>query len=149
MARRTTAGDAFSGVAVKILYLNGLLTEMGDQLASSAGQSSSRWRVLAAAEMKTMTVAEIARALGLARQSVQRLADILTEEGFTLYKENPNDKRAMHLSLTAKGRKALTTIQTEQIRWANELGEKMGVNSLKQIENSLRDLIEALNETKN
>lgn len=145
MARRSPAGDAFSSVAVKILYLNGVLTEMGDNLAAAAGQTSARWRVLAAAEIKTMTVAEIARALGLTRQSVQRLADVLTKEGLTLYKANPTDKRAMHLALTAKGKKALSTIQTEQVRWANGVGEQIGESSLKKIEISLRELMVTLN----
>jgi len=147
MSRRTSEGNAYSSVAVKILHLNSLLTAAGAGLAASAGQTSSRWRVLAAAEVKTMTVAEIARALGLTRQSVQRMADLLTEEGFTIYKENATDKRTMYLSLTGKGRKALTTIQAEQARWANEMGDKLGATSLKQIENSLRILIDVLEET--
>ncbi|MBS1969370.1 MAG: MarR family transcriptional regulator [Bdellovibrionales bacterium] len=146
MSRRTPAGDAFSLVAVKIMYLNGILLESGDRIASVAGQTSARWRVLAAAEMKLMTVAEIARALSLARQSVQRLADSLTEEGLTTYKDNPNDKRAMHLALTASGRKALTTIQAEQRKWADEVGSHMSVKSLKEIDSTLRELISALEE---
>lgn len=146
MSRRTPAGDAFSLVAVKIMYLNGILLESGDRIASAAGQTSARWRVLAAAEMKLMTVAEIARALGLARQSVQRLADSLTEEGLTTYKDNPSDKRAMNLALTAAGRKALTTIQAEQRKWADEVGGKMSVKSLKEIDSTLRELIAALEE---
>jgi len=146
MSRRTPAGDAFSLVAVKIMFLNGVLLEAGDRIAYSAGQTSARWRVIAAAEMKLMTVAEVARALGLARQSVQRLADSLSEEGLTVYKDNPNDKRAMHLALTAAGKRALTTIQAEQRKWADKVGSKMSVKSLKEIDSTLRELISALEE---
>ncbi|WP_413288595.1 MarR family winged helix-turn-helix transcriptional regulator [Bdellovibrio sp. HCB337] len=147
MSRRTPAGDAFSLVAVKIMYLNGILMEAGDNMASTADQSSARWRVLAAAEMKLMTVAEVARALGLARQSVQRIADSLSEEGLISYKDNPTDKRAMHVALTAAGRKALSAIQAKQRKWADEIGDKMGVRSLKEIDVLLRELIQALKES--
>lgn len=115
-------------------------------MASTAGQSSARWRVLAAAEMKLMTVAEIARALSLARQSVQRVSDSLSEEGLISYKDNPSDKRAMHVALTAAGRKALSSIQAKQRKWADEIGAKMGAKSLKDIDGLLRELIQSLKE---
>ncbi len=54
----------------------GLLTAAGDVLARPAGQTSARWQVLAAVEDAPATVADVARALGLARQSVQREADL-------------------------------------------------------------------------
>lgn len=144
MLERTKAGDALSKVAVQIMYLNGIITQAGDGLAEKAGQSSARWRVLAACEHKVMTVAECARALGLARQSVQRLADVLTEEGFTVYKDNENDQRAKLLALTPLGQKKLSLIQSEQIKWANHLGEKLGRNKLSDLSQQLQNLIETL-----
>jgi DNA-binding MarR family transcriptional regulator len=91
---RTPAGDAFSELVVQIFRLGGLLAAAGDELAKPAGQTTARWRVLAAVEEKPLTVSQIARAWGLARQSVQRVADVLVREGFASYEENPGHRRA-------------------------------------------------------
>ena len=74
---RTPAGDAFSGLVVRLFRLNGLVAAEGDALARPAGQTAARWQVLAMVEGAPATVAQIARTLGLARQSVQRVADLL------------------------------------------------------------------------
>jgi DNA-binding MarR family transcriptional regulator len=117
---------------VQIFRLNGLLLMAGDALAEPAGQTSARWRVLAAVEAKPMSVAQIARAWGLARQSVQRVADVLVQEGFAVYAENPKHRRAQLLVLTAEGRSALRTIQDAQRDWANALGAEIGEADLRQ-----------------
>lgn len=146
MVKRSTAGNAFSLLAAKILHMNEILLQAGETVAASASQTSARWRVLAAANMKQMTVAEIARALDLTRQSVQRLADALTEEGLTFYKKNPADKRAMHLVLSEKGKKTLVLLQAEQGKWANRAGEKINERLLKDLDKNLRELILSFQE---
>jgi DNA-binding MarR family transcriptional regulator len=128
---RTPAGDAFSLVAFQILRLGGLLGAAGDELAAPSGQSSARWQVLAAVENTPMTVAAIARALGLARQSVQRVADLLADEGLAVYRDNPEHARAMLLELTARGRAALASIQRAQRDWADRLGAAIGEADLR------------------
>jgi DNA-binding MarR family transcriptional regulator len=60
------------------------------------------------------TVAEIARRLRLARQSVQRVADLLAGEGLCSYEDNPRHRRAKLLGLTPKGRKTLARIEDAQ-----------------------------------
>jgi len=129
---RTDAGDAFSSLVVQIFRLNGMLLSAGDALAEPAGQTSARWRVLAAVETRPMPVAQIARVWGLARQSVQRVADVLVREGLAVYAENPHHRRAQLLMLTPKGRSALGTIQSAQRDWANTLGAQIGEADLRQ-----------------
>src|SRR5688572_23889024 len=99
-ASRTPAGDAFSMLAILVIRLHGLITAEGDALARPAGQTSARWQVLAGAEHGPITVATIARLLGLARQSVQRVADVLEDEGLVAYQDNPHHRRAKLLTLT-------------------------------------------------
>src|SRR5215831_8532602 len=91
---RSPAGDAFSVLVIQVLRLGGMLTAAGDDLAEPAGQTSARWQVLAAAENAPTTVAQIARALSLARQSVQRVADLLERDDLVVYQENPEHQRA-------------------------------------------------------
>ena len=66
------ASDALSELVVHVFRLDGLLRSAGDRLAAPAGQTTARWRVLAAVDAGPLTVADIARAWWLSRQSVQR-----------------------------------------------------------------------------
>ncbi|ARQ08684.1 MarR family transcriptional regulator protein [Rhizobium etli] len=115
-------GDAFSAFAITALRLAGHLTAAGDRLAKPAGQTSARWQVLAAARRGDLSVAQIARALGLARQGVQRLADVLADEGLIAYADNPQHQRAKLVRLTAEGAARLGVIEVAQAGWANKLG---------------------------
>src|SRR5512147_488394 len=128
---RSSAGDALSLLVVQVLRLAGLLADAGDTLAAPAGQTSARWRVLAAAEGSPSSVADIARMLGLARQSVQRIADLLEHDGLVEYRDNPAHLRAKLVSLTPSGRKALRLIQDAQRVWANEIGAVVGEKDLR------------------
>jgi DNA-binding MarR family transcriptional regulator len=143
-ARRTPAGDALSALAVHVLRLAGLLIEAGDDLARPAGQTSARWRVLAAVEDAPATVATIARALGQARQSVQRIADLLVSERLARYLEDPADRRARRLALTPRGRATLRAIQRAQRGWADALGAQIGTRALGQASATLERIAAAL-----
>jgi DNA-binding MarR family transcriptional regulator len=140
----TAAGEAFSELVVQIFRLNGLLLAAGDALAEPAGQTSARWRILAAIENKSMTVVQIANAWGLARQSVQRVADILVQEGFAVYMQNPRHRRSQLLTLTPEGRTALQRIQAAQQTWANSLGDMIGETDLRQANTILSRVLEVV-----
>ena len=141
---RSPAGDALSALAVQVLRLAGILIDAGDRLAEPTGQTSARWRVLAAIEEAPATVATIARALGQARQSVQRVADLLAESGLAVYRDNPDDRRAMLLGLTARGRSTLRAIQAAQRGWADALGAEIGEPDLRAASATLARVTDAL-----
>jgi DNA-binding MarR family transcriptional regulator len=142
--RRTAAGDLFSALVVRLFRVNGLLAAEGDRLARPAGQTSARWQRLAMVEDTPRTVAEIARVLGLARQSVQRVADALERDGLVRYEDNPRHRRARLVVLTDVGRAALETIQAAQRPWADALGEKVGERELERANRTLDRVLEAL-----
>ena len=127
---RSAEGDAFSALVVRIFQLEGLLAEAGDAIASPLGQSTARWRVLAAIEHEPLTVAQIARNWKLARQSVQRLADDLAADGLVTYFDNPSHRRAKLVELSPEGRRVLRRIQSKQVAWANEAGAAIGTRDL-------------------
>ena len=141
---RTAAGDAFSMLAILVIRLHGLITAEGDALARPAGQTSARWQVLASAERGPTTVATTARTLGLARQSVQRVADVLEAEGLVAYEDNPHHRRAKLLSLTGRGRDTLAEIQAAQRTWANALGRELGEADLRRANAALERTLQAL-----
>ena len=128
---RTPAANALSWLVVQVMQLNGLLATAGDALAAPAGQTAARWQVLAAVEDAPMSVAQIARAMNLTRQSVQRVADLLVQDKLTAYEDNPAHLRAKLLRLTPKGSKALHTIQAGQKIWANALAAHIDETQLR------------------
>ena len=143
---RTRAGDAFSGLVVRLFRLNGILAAEGDALARPTGQSSARWQVLAMVEGGPMTVAQIARTLGLARQSVQRVADALASAGLLSYEDNPRHRRARLAGLTNEGQSVLERIQAAQRPWADELGGAVGERDLERVNATLDRVLAALAE---
>src|SRR5215813_997603 len=83
----------------------------GDRANAAFGQSSARWRVLFNIGQGVGSVAEIARRTGYARQSVQRLADVLVADGLAAYAPDPNDRRRQIITLTGEGSALLAEME--------------------------------------
>ena len=64
-------GQTFSELLVEVFRVNGLLLAAGDDLARPAGLTSARWQVLGVVDHGPVTVAQVARIMGLTRQSVR------------------------------------------------------------------------------
>ena len=137
---RTPAGEAFTDLVLEVAWLGGIFTAKGEALAKLGGQSLARWVVLDAIADAPSTVAQIARIRGMARQGVQRIADVLEHEGLAVYEPNPGHRRAKLLRPTEQGRAALRTINAAQKAWADGLGDEIGAAELKRT----RDAIEAI-----
>jgi DNA-binding MarR family transcriptional regulator len=138
--------QALRNLVVDVFRLNGMLVAAGDALAAPARQSSARWRVLAAVEDSPQTVSQIARSWSLARQSVQRVADLLERDGLVAYEDNPAHRRASLVRLTPEGRSALRRIQTSQRAWAAAVAEQIGAADLETAGAILRRVQDALGE---
>lgn len=123
----TKAGKAFTELILETFQFNGRLLAAGDRLTKPLGLTSSRWQVLGAIETQSLSVAQIARKMGLARQNVQRLADVLEKEGIVEYAPNPDHKRAKLVGLTQRGRTASKKLGVLQEQWAN--GTASGVSA--------------------
>ncbi len=143
---RTPAGHAFAEFAISVLRLTGPLTAAGDVLAKPSGQSSARWQVLAAANHAPMSVADAARALGLARQGVQRIADLLEGEGLIAYGDNPAHQRAKLMMPTPRGEEVLDEIKARQAVWADAFGAELGEERLQQATALIADAIALLRD---
>jgi DNA-binding MarR family transcriptional regulator len=143
---RSANGAAVAQLGVRIFRLEGVLAAAGDALAAPLGQSTARSRVLAAVDDGPRTVAQIARAWSLARQSVQRIADVLARDGLIACEDNPMHRRAKLVRLTPKGAKTLAAIQSAQRRWANDLGERLVERDLQTVNRILADILDALEE---
>jgi DNA-binding MarR family transcriptional regulator len=141
---RSPAGEAFNDVLTLVLGLHASFTAAGEALARPAGQSLARWVVLDQCRDAPAPVAEIARRLRLARQSVQRVADLLADEGLCAWRDNPRHQRAKLLELTSTGRAVLHAIDTAQRRWCDAAGERAGEAALRRTAAALRQVIDAV-----
>jgi len=122
------------------------LSAAGEALAQLAGQTLARWLVLEAVDGRPASVADIGRTMGQARQGVQRLADLLVEDGLAAYADNPRHARAKLLAITPAGREALRVIQRGQRDWADRLGRRLGREALEQAGAVLDDMLVAVKE---
>ncbi|OEV19598.1 MarR family transcriptional regulator, partial [Streptomyces nanshensis] len=73
-----------------------------------------------------LPVSGIARAMGITRQSVQRIADLLVERGLAAYEPNPAHRRAKLLAPTPAGRTAVAGIDPGHAELARRLSEELG-----------------------
>jgi DNA-binding MarR family transcriptional regulator len=111
----------FTDLVIEVFRLNGRLLAAGDRIAAPVGLTSARWQVLGAIAEQPLTVSQIARAMGLTRQSVQRLADALAGEGVVAYAPNPQHRRAKLVEPTPAGRAMLERIGAIQRDWARHV----------------------------
>ncbi|MEO6395909.1 MAG: MarR family transcriptional regulator [Devosia sp.] len=122
--------DAWTRFAESIFRINGLLMQAGEGITRPLGQSSARWQVLGGVGYGPRTVADIAKSIGHARQSVQRVADALANEGLVVFRDKPDDKRTSLLELTPAGLKVLTAIYNRQVKWSARITRKLGAEQL-------------------
>jgi DNA-binding MarR family transcriptional regulator len=139
-------GWAFSELLVEVFRVNGLLLAAGDELARPAGLTSARWQVLGVVDHGPATVAQVARTMGLTRQSVQQTADALVRDDLVALMTNPADRRAKQLTLTPTGRTALRYVEEQQAGWANAIAERLPHSELSACLGVLHDLGDLLEE---
>ncbi|MGE5815243.1 MAG: MarR family winged helix-turn-helix transcriptional regulator [Acidobacteriota bacterium] len=83
-----------------------------DDICHDLGVTGAMRDVLSAAlASERATVPELARAMGVSRQHVQKLADQLWERGLTTFRPNPAHARSPLVELTEKGRALIETIR--------------------------------------
>jgi DNA-binding MarR family transcriptional regulator len=146
MAKLTAAGELLTELVLEVFRVNGLALEAGDALTESLGLSSTRWQVLGVVDHEPAPVANVARVMGLARQSVQQTADALERDGFIEYRENPHHRRAKLIALTPRGREALRKVEARQATWANQLAAGMDAKALRAAAEGLRQVRQRLEE---
>ncbi|MEV6963030.1 helix-turn-helix domain-containing protein [Streptomyces sp. NPDC051207] len=118
--------DLFSRSALGVFRLNGQFLAVAEELARPAGLTAAWWQVLGAVLREPLPVSGVARAMGITRQSVQRVADLLVERGLAEYRPNPAHRRAKLLAPTDAGRAAVGRIGPGHAAYADRLAEAFG-----------------------
>jgi DNA-binding MarR family transcriptional regulator len=136
----TPSAEAFTQLVLETFRFNGRLLAAGDRLTKELGLTSTLWQVLGAINEAPLPVAQIARNMGLTRQSVRRTANVLKDKGFVEFQENPNHQRAKLVVLSKKGRNVLDQVTKLQIDWANSVSKGLGDNKLKTVIQTMRTI---------
>jgi DNA-binding MarR family transcriptional regulator len=123
MAKFSPRALAFGELALESFRLNNRVLAAGDALSADSGMSSARWQVLGTLVQAggSLSVADVARLMGLQRQSVQRIADRLAADGLIDWADNPRHRRAKLARPTAHGREVLEILETRRSAWADEI----------------------------
>src|SRR6516225_10579736 len=116
--------QAVTDLVLETFRLNGRLLAAGDELVADLGLTSARWQVLGAMALSPvpLSVAQIARNMGLTRQAVQRLVNEMEADGLMRFAPNPHHQRAKLVLLTAAGKSAFAAAMKRQGVWASDLG---------------------------
>lgn len=143
---RSPAARRFALLVADVYELAGELEGRGEAVAKSVGQTGARWKVLSAASVGGQTVAQLARRLGLSRQSVQRVADALEADGLLAYRPNPDHQRSPYAELTPAGEHTLERLSAAAARWEDPLAARLPAQKLEATRDSIRALVQLIRE---
>jgi len=129
-----------------VFELAGALDKSAASITEDSQITPASWQVLGMLIEEPLPVAEIARRLGHARQSVQRLANVAVENGAVQWRENPKHKRSQLLALTESGYEQLAALAPRQYLWANAVAAKVGEEDLLRLHELVRELTSAIRD---
>jgi DNA-binding MarR family transcriptional regulator len=98
-------------------------------LAGSEKLSRARWDVLRAVG-DGRTVPQIAREMGTARQSVQRVADLLAETGLVRFDPNPGHRKSPILRATEEGSRLRERLDGRAHGWEQSVADLVAPQDL-------------------
>ena len=94
-----------------IIRINGAFLEVAEKICSDDELITVPiWRVIAVIRINPMTVPEVAKYLGIKRQSVQSTVNQMKRRGLINLRKNPNHKTSPLVILTKKGNEKVDDI---------------------------------------
>ena len=139
---RTPAGQAATTLILSTFRANGLLLGAGDLIGAEQGLTSARWQVLGAIALaeRPLTVPQIARRMGLTRQSVHTTVKRLVRDRLLELAPNADHRRSPLVGLTDLGRDTYDVIDGRQATWVNRLARGIGRSDLEAAQQVLDEL---------
>jgi len=138
--------DAYRLLIADVYELAGLSRRTSEDLARAVGQTAARWHVLSVLSDGPRTVPSVARRLGLAPQSVQRVVGDLLANGHVEATANPDHARSPLMGLTPAGRELVTNLfeQSTEFRGAALERAEVTADELAAAREVIRKLVAAL-----
>lgn len=139
-----TAPEIIPLLVADVFELAAAFRRAGEDIAKQFGQTQARWQVLSAASTGDKSVPQLARRLGYARQSVQRVVDLLVSESVAEYVTNPDHKRSALVRLTSEGHRQLRKLSAAADQMHREIARELGRDDLATTLRVLRALLDAM-----
>jgi DNA-binding MarR family transcriptional regulator len=133
-------------VILAVFKTNGLLLDAGDRLVGAIGLTSTWWQVLGAVALagRPLTAPQIAAAMGITRQGVQKRLKPMLAARLLDARANPDNRRAPLYALTEKGARKHSAAEAIQAEWSNELAASFSTTELQTTSKMLAALAERL-----
>ena len=113
------------------------------QMLSKIVVTEQQWRVMRVLDERgRMDPKEIAEAACLLNPSLTRIMQLLEKKGLIARKGNPEDRRRVHVEITAAGRDMLVAAQPESLEIAEKLRARVGQDKLDELLDLLNSLAE-------
>lgn len=138
------AGEVLTDVILTTFRLNALLMDAAQGMAAAGGITAAWWQVLGGVLDQPRTLADIGRRMGMTRQGVRRVADLLVEHELAEYRPNPAHRRAKLLACTEAGYWAIRRISLVQHPWADRIGAELDLDHLRAALATMRRLVSVL-----
>ncbi|MDY6950865.1 MAG: MarR family transcriptional regulator [Thermodesulfobacteriota bacterium] len=114
-ASKQATGQALHDLFREVFALHGTLTAVMDEVHEQAGLSSPQIRVMRfLSQSGSATVPDVAFALGVSRQFIQKVCNDLHALGFMDFSDNPRHKRSKLVGLSPLGLKAFLKAQQKE-----------------------------------
>jgi DNA-binding MarR family transcriptional regulator len=140
------AGKLLTKVVLTTFRLNARLLEVAQGLAAEGEITAAWWQVLGGVLDEPRSVPHVARRMGMTRQGVRRVADLLVDRGLAEYRTTPVHGRARLLACTEAGYWAIRRISLAQHPWADRVGGEVGADRLRDALDTMRRLLAVLGE---
>ncbi len=128
-----------------IIRINGAFLEVAEKICSNDDLITVPiWRVIAVIRIRPMTVSEVAKYLGIKRQSVQSTVNQMKRRGLINLRKNPNHKTSPLVILTKKGSVKVDDILKYQKKLTDVFIEGIDI-TMKDVVSS-REFLRALKE---
>ena len=130
--RLAPRAEVLTEVILATFRANGLLLAAGDRLSAPVGLTAARWQVLGAVALAQhpLTVPQIARRMGLTRQSVHATNKRLVSDGLVKLVPNADHQRSPLVRLTERGGATYQAVMAKQEDWAERLAEGLELTDL-------------------
>jgi DNA-binding MarR family transcriptional regulator len=141
--QRTQAGQAIEDLIIEIVATFFLLRAEGMRMGVVSSSGEGYWSVLRLLKVNgPQTVPQLARYRYVPRQSVQKLANEMLNDGVIEFLNNPAHKRSKLLRLTPKGEAVFAEMSDRIASLAETLAEQQDVAQLQ----SAADVVKHLHE---
>jgi len=147
---RTPAGQAIEDLIIEIVATFFLLRAEGMRIGVVSSSGEGYWSVLRLLKVNgAQTVPQIARYRYVPRQSVQKLANEMLEDGVIELVNNPAHKRSKLLRLTPKGEAVFAELSDRIAVLSETLAEQGDASQLQNAVTVVKHLHEQLREMLN